>query len=201
MVHTPGWEEPSLKTNEAGEASPWGNLFTYAMIVDPVKNLNSFGMGFCGMQSIIMTGLFNGIGYEARSLNLNHGYSHEVCEILYDGAWHFIDTDERGIVLDPGGKLASWEQMTAHPEWWNNWPYYDAPHFPVHKRFGELVREGKIQLNGIKYRWAPQGHTMDFVLRMGETFTRWWRADSTRYYVGMVGPAGGSRKVAAQEHP
>ncbi len=184
MVHTPAWEEPSLTTDAEGKPDPWGNLFTYAILYDPVKNLNSFGMGFCGMQSVIMAGVFRSLGYEARSVNLNTAYSHEVCEVFYQGGWHFIDTDERGVVLTPGGGLASWAQMVAHPEWWPHWPYAEAPHFPVHQRFGEIVKQGKLKARGFKYRWEPLGHTMDFVLRMGESFTRWWRADSTRYYVG-----------------
>jgi len=184
MVHTPAWEEPSLTTDSEGKPDPWGNLFTYAVLYDPVKNLNSFGMGFCGMQSVIMCGVFRSLGYESRSVNLNSGYSHEVMEVFYSGGWHFIDTDERGVVLNPAGELASWAQMKDHPEWWNHWPYADIPHFPVHRRFGELVKQGKVRERGYKYRWEPLGHTMDFVLRMGESFTRWWRADSTRYYVG-----------------
>ena len=80
------------------------------------------------------------------------------------------------------------DQMVAHPEWWGHRPFEDAPHFPNHlERFGGLVKQGKVRANAWKYRWAPLGHTMDYVLRMGESFTRYWRADSTRYYKGWWG--------------
>jgi len=185
LVHTGPWEEPTRWTNERGEPDGWGNPFTYGSFFDPVKNLNCLAMGYCGMQSSVVSGIFMALGYEARNVNLNHGYSHEVCEVFYAGGWHFVDTDERGLVLTPGGELASWEQMAAHPEWWPWWPFPDSPHFPSHlEHFGGLVKQGKVQRQGLKYRWAEQGHTMDFVLRMGETFTRFWKADSTRFYTG-----------------
>ena len=185
LVHTGPWEEPTRLTNEKGEPDGWGNPYTYGSVFDPVKNLNSFAMGYCGMQSSVVAGIFRGLGYESRNVNLDHGYSHEICEVFYEGGWHFIDTDERGVVLTPEGELASWEQMSAHPGWWNKRPFPDAPHFPNHlEQFGGLVSRGKIEVQALKYRWAPAGHTMDFVLRMGESFTRFWRADSTRYYRG-----------------
>ncbi len=185
MVHTGSWDEPTTRVAADGSPDIWGNSFTYKTIYDPVRNLNSLAMGYCGMQSTVMAGIFRALGYPARTVNLNHGYSHQICEVFYEGGWHFIDTDERGVVLTPGGELASWDQMAAHPEWWPHRPFPDAPHFPQHlKHFGGLVRQGKVQANARKWRWEPLGHTMDFELRMGESLTRWWRADSTRYYAG-----------------
>jgi len=185
LVHTGSWDEPTRTTDSEGKPDPWGNMFTYWTVYDPVKNINSFAMGYCGMQSTILAGIFRRLGYESRAINMNSGYSHQVCEVFYRGGWHFLDTDERGVVLTPGGELASWAQMVAHPEWWLQRPFEDAPHFPNHlERFGGLVKQGKIRANAWKYRWAPQGHTMDLMLRMGESFIRYWRADSTRYYKG-----------------
>lgn len=115
LVHTGSWDEPTLTTDAKGKPDHWGNMFTYQTVYDPVKNLNSFAMGYCGMQSTIVAGIFRSLGYESRTINLDHGYSHQVCEVYYDGGWHFLDTDERGVVLTPGGELASWAQMTAHP--------------------------------------------------------------------------------------
>ncbi|HUU29806.1 MAG TPA: hypothetical protein VM123_18545 [archaeon] len=205
LVHTGSWDEPTRTTDAQDKPDPWGNMFTYWTVYDPVKNINSFGMGYCGMQSTIAAGIFRSLGYESRTININSGYSHQVCEVFYRGGWHFIDTDERGVVLTPGGELASWAQMKAHPEWWPHRPFADAPHFPDHfERFGGLVKEGKLKENGYKYRWEPLGHTMDFVLRMGESYTRWWRADSTRYYKGWWGrsdQAGEWLRNNVREHP
>ena len=132
LVHTGPWEEPTRWTNEKGEPDGWGNPFTYGSFFDPVKNINSLAMGYCGMQSSMVSGIFTALGYPARNVNLNSGYSHEICEVFYAGQWHFVDTDERGVVLTPGGELASWAQMAAHPEWWPWWPWPDSPHFPNH---------------------------------------------------------------------
>lgn len=204
LVHTGSWAEPSLWVDRDGEPDPWGNYFTYATLFDPVKNLNSFGMGYCGMQSVMMTGIFTALGYHSRSANIPDPYSHEVPEIFYRGGWHMIDTDERGLVLTPGGEIASLEQAFAHPEWWSHKPFEDAVQFPVHQRFPELVRQGRLRISGYKYRWAPAGHTMDFSLRMGESLTRFWRADSTRYYLGWWDQPGSPGKWLQRnilEHP
>jgi len=56
------------------------------------------------------------------------------------------------------------------------------PFFPKDRdkaRVFEIYRDSRIDYF---YRWFQMGHVMDFRLRQGETFTRWWRPQGGRWH-------------------
>jgi hypothetical protein len=156
----------------------------FRIIRDPIKMLNSYGYGFCGAFGPTTAGLFEGLGFErARSVQLPK-VNHNVTEVWYDGQWHYFDTDLRGVLLERDGKtIASIEDVIREPDLWLNPPAKLQPFFPEDRpenlksyseRYGAVPPE-------YNYHWFHGGSTMDFVLRKGETLTRFWHPQGGRW--------------------
>ena len=74
---------------------------------DPVKLINVYGYGFCGILGPTMAGICQDMGIgPARTLILP-GWDHVVGETYYDGKWHYLDLDVRAAFRRPDGRLAS----------------------------------------------------------------------------------------------
>jgi hypothetical protein len=149
----------------------------FTQVRDPVKLINVYGYGYCGILGPTAAGVCEQMGIgPARTLVLP-GWHHVVGETFYDGRWHYLDLDVRAAFRRADGRLASMAEAQQDETLWDrdNGPLF----FPLDPLDG--VRE--------TYRTTPVhsyyghhygGHTMDYVLRQGETFR-----------------AGGSRRAAA----
>jgi hypothetical protein len=70
------------------------------------------------------------LGLSGREIAVYHSdgaNGHTVCEMFYDGAWHLFDihSEHQSIYRTPDGRIASYEELKAHPElveqashWW-----------------------------------------------------------------------------------
>lgn len=178
FYHIPGWayEEPN------------------GQVLDPIKLVNSYGLGLCYQDGPLLAATYKAGGFKARTWFLT---GHTVTEVFYDGAYHMFDSDELGYNPIGDGPLkqrdvASVYQLehdkniilknvtgptTSNPK------TVDYPWYPADVRAGDM--DGLAELYTTKddnylyaYKRYPQGSTMDFVLRPGERMVRYFRPAS-----------------------
>jgi hypothetical protein len=153
-------------------------LYEYALVRDPVKLMNVYPQAYCDVLGPVFAAILEGIGVgPARTVNIP-GWGHVVAEVSWGGRWHYLDLDVRAAFRRPDGSLASVEEAREDPSLWSG---------PAGPRFFPMddlrsTREAYLR-SPPQYRYgvAPVGHTMDYVLRRGETFTRWWRPQGDRW--------------------
>ena len=146
-------------------------MYDYGYIRDPVKMINVYTAGYCDMLGPTMEGVMRGVGFkQARTVNMP-SISHVVCEVFYDGKWHYLDLDLRAAFRRPDGTLASIADSRTDPTLWK------GPTGPLFFPLDNLknTQKGYIRTTLAKrHNVFMGGHTMDYLLRRGETFTRWW---------------------------
>jgi hypothetical protein len=154
----------------------------FRLIRDPIKMLNVYGYGFCGAFGPTTAGLFEAMGFEqVRSAGIP-GLNHSVTEVWYDGAWHYFDTDVRGVIFRRDGRtIASIEEAREQLELWANPSKKITPFFPDVRDLGGFGRKFAERPAHYSYNWHMSGSTMDFRLRKGESLTRWWRPQGGRW--------------------
>lgn len=154
----------------------------FRMIRDPVKMLNVYGYGFCGEFGPATAGLFEGVGFkQARSVGIP-GCNHNVTEVWYDGDWHYYDTDLRGVIFERDGRtVASIQDVIDQPDLWTNPSRKIEPFFPEDPDLSVYARTYREKPVDYCYHWFHGGFTMDFMLRKGESLTRWWRPQGGRW--------------------
>jgi hypothetical protein len=153
-------------------------MYEYELVRDPVKLINVYGYAYCDVLGPVMEGIWEDAGFgPARTLDLTD-WHHVVSEASYSGAWHYLDLDVRAAFRRPDGTLASMDEAKRDDSLWKGprgprfFPMDDLAHVrSVYAKEPVLHRYGVHQ----------SGHTMDFVLRQGETFTRWWQPQGGRW--------------------
>ena len=140
---------------------------------DVSKVLNVHGHGYCGLLSPTLDGIFTHAGFEdSRIIRMKENH-HCVTEVFYDGGWHYFDVDLRGMLYKPDGSIASLQEACSTRSLWVDPPVASEPFYPLddkEKMFESFARCRLERLHG----WFKNGHTMDFVLRPGESLTRYW---------------------------
>jgi len=154
----------------------------FRIIRDPIKMLNVYGYGFCGAFGPTTAGFFEGLGFEkARSVNIP-GVNHSVTEVFYDGAWHYFDTDLRGVLFRRDGTtIASIEDVLREPALWTNPSRKIEPFFPEDQDLSVYAEGYRRTPVDYCYHWFMGGSTMDYVLRQGESLTRYWHPQGGRW--------------------
>ncbi len=154
----------------------------YATVRDPLKILNVYNMGYCGIFGPVLDGVFQGVGFEqGRSFGLVR-WNHCATEVWYDHAWHYFDMDVRGILLDDAGTVVSLAEAQNNRRLWVAPPQHIEPFFPNEADKGrvfDIYHDSPVYRY---YRWFEGTHTMDFYLRQGESFTRWWTPQDGRWH-------------------
>ena len=150
----------------------------FGAVRDPIKMLNVYPIGHCGTLGPTMAGIMEGMGIgRARTLILP-AWNHVASEVFYDGRWHYLDLDVRAVFRRADGSLASMQEAKQDASLWDrpNGPFF----FPLDPL--PTVREvyAKTPVHHY-YGYFSGGHTMDYVLRQGETFTRWWKPQGGRW--------------------
>jgi hypothetical protein len=152
--------------------------YEFGFIRDPVKMINVYSVGYCDMLGPTMAGVMQDMGIgPSRTLNLP-GLSHVVSEVFYDGKWHYLDLDLRAVFRRPDGSLASLEEARKDSSLWK------GPNSPLFFPLDDLEKTRKsYAATPVQVRHGVNmgGHTMDYVLRRGETFTRWWKPRRDRW--------------------
>jgi hypothetical protein len=153
----------------------------YATVRDPLKILNTYNMAYCGIFGPVLDGIFQGVGFtQGRSFGLE-AWNHCATEVWYDNSWHYFDVDVRGVLLRPDGVAASLAEAQANRSLWVSPAVPITPFFPKDPdktKLFDIYRDSRVNYN---YRWFELGHTMDFSLREGESFTRFWAPQDDRW--------------------
>ena len=153
-------------------------VYDFGFVRDPVKMINVYSAGYCDMLGPTMAGVMKDMGIgPSRTLNLP-GWGHVVAEVFYDGKWHYLDLDVRAAFRRPDGSLASMEEAKKDDSLWKggNTPLF----FPL----DNLENTRKVYATTpvqVRHGVNMGGSTMDYVLRRGETFTRWWQPQQDRW--------------------
>ncbi len=146
----------------------------YATVRDPLKILNTYNMAYCGIFGPVLDGIFQGVGFtQGRSFGLE-AWNHCATEVWYDNSWHYFDIDVRGVLLRPDRVAASLAEAQSNRSLWVNPALTITPFFPKDQDKAKLFDIYKDSRVHNYYRWFEMGHTMDFYLRTGESFTRFW---------------------------
>ena len=153
-------------------------LSEYRTIRDPVKIINVYGYGYCGIFGPTMAGVCEGIGLgKARTLVLP-AWNHVLTEVFYGGKWHYLDVDVRAAFRRPDGSLASMAEAKRDASLWTGRGPLFFPNDPL-----DSTRKIYEKTDVHPYhRFNMGGHTMDYVLRQGETFIRWWTPQGGRWH-------------------
>jgi hypothetical protein len=150
----------------------------FGAVRDPVKMLNVYPIGHCGTLGPTAAGIMEGMGIGPARTLIIPGWNHVAAEVSYGGQWHYLDLDVRAVFRRDDGSLASMAEAKTNASLWKgpNSPLF----FPLDplNNVREVYRESRVDH---RYSVASGGHTMDFVLRRGETFTRWWKPQDGRW--------------------
>ena len=153
-------------------------VYEFGYVRDPVKMINVYSVGYCDMLGPTMAGVMQDMGIgPARTLNLP-GWGHVAAEVFYAGKWHYLDLDVRAVFRRPDGSLASLAEAQRDDSLWEggNAPLF----FPLDdlETTRRIYAATPVQ---VRHGVNMGGHTMDYVLRQGETFTRWWQPQADRW--------------------
>lgn len=175
---------------------PWSE---YSTVRDPVKLMNIYNVGYCGIFGPTLDGVFQGIGFEdGRAFGVS-AWNHCTTEVWYNDGWHYLDLDVRGALRKADGTIASLAEARTDRDLWVNPQQSIEPFFPKDHdkaRVFEIYRDSHIDHF---YRWFQMGHTMDFRLRQGETLTRWWHPQDGRWHHLEAYNTGFVRKLIERE--
>jgi hypothetical protein len=153
-------------------------IYDFGFIRDPVKMINVYSVGYCDMLGPTMAGVMKDMGIgPSRTLNLP-GWGHVVAEVYYEGKWHYLDLDVRAVFRRDDGSLASLEEAKKDDALWQH------PSGPLFFPLDKVSNVRKVYAQTpveVRHGVNMGGHTMDYVLRRGETFTRWWAPQDDRW--------------------
>ena len=163
-------------------------------MLDPIKLINSYGFGLCYHIAPLLEAMFKAGGFaDARCWFLT---GHTVAEVFYDGAYHYFDSDMMGyntagvgsvrgkpvssvhdIERDPQiilGKLDGPKRVKPGT--------VDNPWYPADVEAGAIGDLAGLFSTTQDNRLYPEtryasGHSMDFVLRKGESLTRFFEPE------------------------
>lgn len=153
-------------------------LSEYRTVRDPVKIINVYGYAYCAIFGPVMAGVCEGIGLgKARTLVLPD-WRHVATEVYYGGKWHYLDVDVRAVFRRPDGTLASMADARSDASLWTRRGPLFFPNDPLDRTRGIYQRTEVHHY----HNFHTSGHTMDYVLRQGETFTRWWTPQGGRWH-------------------
>src|SRR5690554_1473010 len=155
---------------------------------DPLKMLNVYNMGYCGIFGATAEGIFYGCGFKnGRSFFLG-AWNHSATEIYYNNEWHYYDVDVRGALIKQNGTIASLEDARTNKQLWLDSKGKITPFFPNEnaslqklEQVADIYAKDFPDGQSFQYRWFQGSHTADFFLRPGESLTRWWDDTTGRW--------------------
>ncbi len=151
----------------------------FATVRDPVKLINVYGYGYCGILGPTMAGVGRDMGLGRSRAVVLPGWGHVAAETFYDGQWHYLDLDVRAAFRRADGSLASLDDARRDPALWK------GPQGPLFFPLDPLEPTRRVYEKTPVHHYyghSQGGHTMDYVLRQGETFTRWWKPQGGRWH-------------------
>jgi hypothetical protein len=150
----------------------------YRTIRDPVKIINVYGYAYCGILGPTMAGICEGIGLGQGRMLVLPAWNHVTAETFYDGKWHYLDIDVRAVFRRDDNSLASMDEAKSDASLWQGRGPLFFPNDPLDSTRKIYQETAVNHYHGFNF----SGHTMDYVLRQGETFTRWWNPQGGRWH-------------------
>ena len=179
-----GYETGLYHFNEVHDGpDPFGE---FSSMREPLKMLNVYNMGYCGIFGPTFEGILYGVSDEfslGRSFFLE-AWNHCATEVFYDNEWHYLDVDVRGALIREDGTVASLAEAKADKQLWQDSRTRIQPYFPSHNTPEKIARVADIYARsgyGYQYRWFQGSHTADWCLRPGESLTRFWQPQGGRW--------------------
>ncbi len=182
----------------AGTPVGWGD------VSDPVKLLNVYGWAICAQNAEVLLGLYRAAGLPARIRGVP---GHVVCEVSYEGRWHVLDADMRTWFRAPEGHLLGVDELAQNARRLivDNPSKSDPCNLPDQslEDYAGMYERSKGTPSTFPV-WATRAHTMDFMLRPGETLVR-SQAHQGRFHLPqtwrelMRGPSGHEWRGLPQE--
>jgi hypothetical protein len=163
-------------------------------VLDPVKLINSYGFGLCYQIAPVLEAAWRAGGFEdARAWFLT---GHTVAEVYYDGAYHHYDSDMMGYTTTGHGPAKQSPVASVH-QLENDGSIMlsklkgprdadakqvDQPWYPADVNAGAMndLAEAFTTTSDNRlfpFERAPQGHSLDFVLRPGERLIRYFHPE------------------------
>ncbi len=180
------WEMFSYLTDYETGLYPMGtgafegneSLYEYSLVRDPVKLINVYSIGYCDVFGPVMAGIWQEAGLgNARTIDLEWN-DHVTAEVFYNNDWHLLDLDLRAAFRKSDNTLASMEESQYNAALWDQ---PNAPQFFPLDYIPDVKEAFEQSAPLYRYGTHQSGHTMDFILRQGETFTRWWQPQGGRW--------------------
>jgi hypothetical protein len=161
-----------------------------AEVQDPVKTFNVYGYTLCGDDAQVIADLWKAAGLQTR-----RGYpvGHAVSEAFYDGGYHLLDGDEHCVYL-----LRDNETIAAEAEVVRDHDLIKRTH-----TYGILANDDPLtdQFSATLFGYEGErkgshggrsGHTMNYVLRPGESIEWRWDHVGKEYTAAKIMPDGKS---------
>ncbi|HTL53003.1 MAG TPA: hypothetical protein VL860_10540 [Planctomycetota bacterium] len=142
-------------------------------IYDPVTLLNSFGFTICGVTANTLGLLFQAAGFPARIAFIS---GHEGCEVFYAGRWHYFDSDLQAFHRRHPPEqhiIASREDCFRDPTLVSQQKNPSDPYY-IPDRKPETVAKLFEATPRYEFVIGEGAHSMDFVLRPGESMERFY---------------------------
>ncbi len=145
---------------------------------DPIKYLNAYGCMLCGNHSSLLYAIYTAAGFRARQFGLP---GHTVCEVYYEGSWHFLDIDMWTWFRNPAGRIASAYELAKDSQALivDNTSKSEPCNLPDRDLESYAAMFAAAPVSDVEQRivtaWPPvksRRHSMDFQLRPGETVIR-----------------------------
>jgi hypothetical protein len=159
---------------------------------DALKVLHVYGYTLCGNEAHVINDLWKAAGFETRQ---GYPIGHCVTEVLYDGAYHLMDSDEHVICLKRDNRtIASCEEVVRDHDLVKRTHTYGILQ-PEGRKTDEFsaslyVHEGK--------RAGDRGfscrHAMELTLRPGESIEFLWDHVGKQYTAGLPVKEGQPRR-------
>ena len=157
---------------------------------DALKVLNVYGYTLCGNEAHVINDLWKAAGLTTRK---GYPIGHCVCEVLYDGDYHLLDSDEHVICLERDNKtIASCSDIVRDHDLVKRTHTYG-----IGRREDRKTDEFSASLYSYEGKregdWGTNTkHSMDLVLRPGESIELGWDHVGKEYSAGAA-PEEGQR--------
>ena len=178
------WE---FQRNNRFHATTWGSESD-----DVVKVYNIYGYTLCGNDANIIADLWKAAGLKTRR---GFPVGHCVSEAFYDGEYHLLDGDEHAIYLRRDN-----ETIASEAEVVRDHDLVKRTHtYSIGRRDSRETDEFSASLYGYEgerkgERGGRSVHTMNYVLRPGESIEWRWNHLGKEYTAGTEPPDGKWRK-------
>jgi hypothetical protein len=158
-----------------------GDTHELGVVYDVNKLLNVYGYSYCFAIRALAEALYEAAGMEARSTGIG---GHVVTEVYYNGAYHYLDHDQRGYARLSSGPIAQVSDYYygGARQLILNAPSPPEPFFPATRRPRAPYEErhifaGYLQNRQVHYHQHDKyrtTHPMQLTLRPGERIVRSW---------------------------